>query len=82
MPAKEMNKMVRYVTIFKFFKVGCLMLLLSLPSCALITSYRRFSLEREPNFTFQEKTSYYDGKSNALVFYEDGSFLLMSLPME
>lgn len=74
--------MVRCVMISKYSKVVCLILLLSFQSCALLTSYKKFSLERDTRFTFQEKTSFYDGKTHSLIFYEDSSCLLMSLPKQ
>lgn len=70
------------VVISESIKAVWLMLLLTLPSCALITSYRKFSLERKPNLTFQEKTGFYDGNSHAMIFFEDGSCLLLSMPKE
>lgn len=74
--------MVRKLVITKNSKIVWLMLLLSLQSCALVTSYRKFSLERKLNLTLQEKTGFYDGNSHSLIFYEDGSCLLMSMPKE
>lgn len=60
---------------------GCkaliLMLLLSLQSCALVTSYKKFSLEPDAKLTFQERMTY-SGENGGIIFlFHDGTFLLV-----
>lgn len=54
-------------------------ILLTLPSCALVTSYKKFTLQRAPQTTLQNKISFSDNFTTSLIFYEDGSCLLIQL---
>jgi hypothetical protein len=53
-----------------------LMLLLSLQSCALVTSYKSFSLERDPSRIFPDKKTFSGKPYGVLFFFPDGTFLL------
>jgi hypothetical protein len=55
-----------------------LILLLSLQSCALITSYKKFSLERDPNLMFKEKMTFSGVNRGVLFFFEDGTMLFVA----
>lgn len=54
-----------------------LILLLSLQSCALVTSYKKFSLERDPAQSFQERMTYSGDNGGVMFFFPDGTFLLL-----
>lgn len=49
-----------------------------LQSCALITSYKSFKLERDPISSFQSRQVFSDSFSHTVMFFEDGSFLSIS----
>ena len=62
----------------KAFLPGVLLALLSLQSCALATSYQKFSLEPDPRLTFQERMTFSSENGGTLFFFPDGTFLLVN----
>jgi hypothetical protein len=50
---------------------------LLLHSCALLTSHKKFTIQRKSEFSFSEKVSFSDEFNYSVFFYEDGSCLLV-----
>ncbi len=49
--------------------------LLLFQSCAFLTSFKSYELERGPKSSFNSPKAFTDNFSHTLVFFEDGSFL-------
>jgi hypothetical protein len=50
---------------------------MSQQSCALLTSHKKFTIERRPEHSFSDKIFFSDERNYSLFFYEDGSCLLV-----
>ncbi len=70
MKTREIKRPSRFIVLI-------LAILITLPSCALLTSYKKYTLQRAPQATFQNRIGFSDNFSKSIIFYDDGSCLFI-----